>query len=89
MNSFDSGAIFPDRLFQELSRNAFVDSILLFQNRKVVQDIFFDDTKNRDFHEISSFLENNQEEFRKRLGLLRSDNNDFRKSAGDFSLVEI
>ena len=38
VNRIDSGAIFPPRLAQELSRNAFVVSILLFLEKSLLQN---------------------------------------------------
>jgi len=55
--SIDSGPIFQPRLYQELSRNAFVVSILSFQKKLSARKDFFMTPKNRDFHQISSFLE--------------------------------
>ena len=55
--SFHSGAIFYSSLGQELSSDALVVSILLSERISGVEKVFFMTPKNRDFHEISSFLE--------------------------------
>jgi len=49
VNSIDSGVIFPPRLAQELSRNAFVVSILFSERISLCRKDFFVHPKNRDF----------------------------------------
>ena len=49
VNRIDSGAIFPPRLTQELSRNAFVVSILFPERIPLVRKDFLMHPKNRDF----------------------------------------
>ena len=44
VNSFDSGAIFPIRLGQDLSRNAFVGPILFPERNSYAGEGFFHDT---------------------------------------------
>jgi len=68
MKRNSSGVIFPDRLAQELSRNIFVVSILLFWSRFLLEHNFLYDSTNRDFHENSTFLENRQDASRKPVG---------------------
>ena len=56
VSSIDSGAIFPSRLGQDLSRNVLVVSLYALQ-KVVLTDRFFMTTNKLDFHEISSFHE--------------------------------
>ena len=57
VSSIDSGAIFPYRSAQELSRNVFVVSVYAFKKDSSIRIGFCLTPKNADFHEISSFLE--------------------------------
>ena len=84
VNSFGMGPIFLASLGQELSRNAFVASILSFWKKLSIGKDFFITPKNRDFHEISSFLESCREASRKLLGCLESVPECFRVSRNDF-----
>ena len=58
MNSFDSGTIFPPSWGQELSRNVGGMSVYAFYRNPSRRMCPGMPPKNRDFHEISTFLEN-------------------------------
>ena len=84
VSSFGMGPIFFASSGQELSRNAFVMSILSFWKKLSIGKDFFMTPKNRDFHEILSFLESCREASRKLLGCLESVLECFRVSRNDF-----
>ena len=65
VNSIHSGAIFLPRLGQDLSRNVPVVSVYALYKKLYGRISFFMTPTNRDFHEISSFLENCREASRK------------------------
>ena len=68
--SVDSGAIFPSRLGQDLSRNVRVVSVYALYKKLYGSIDFFMTPKCRDFHEISTFLELVRECPMNRLGCL-------------------
>ena len=57
VNSIHSGAIFLPRSGQELSRNVVVVSVYAFEKDSSWRTGFGMTPKNRDFHEMSSFME--------------------------------
>ena len=61
VNPIDSGTIFQPIRGQHLSRNVLFMSVYAFQKNLYVWTDFLMTPKNRDFHEISNFLENAQE----------------------------
>ena len=67
LNSFDFGAIFLPRSGQDLSRNAFVVSILFPERISYWRIGFGLDPKMSKFHQFSKFLKINQEASRKLL----------------------
>ena len=57
VSSIDPGTIFQPRSGQELSRNVFVVSVYAFKKNSSIGIGFCMIPKNRDFHEMSSFIE--------------------------------
>ena len=57
VSSIDSGAIFPSRSGQDLSRNVFVVFVYAFKKNLSWRIGFCMTPKNEDFHEISRFIE--------------------------------
>ena len=70
--SFHSGSTFCPSLGHEISRNAFVVSILFPGRFSYGSTAFFIPRKIRDFHEILTFLRNCQEASWKLLGGIRN-----------------
>ena len=72
VSSFHIGPIFLASLGQELSRNAFVVSILFPGRNLSMGKDFFMTPKTRDFHDFSTFLESSQGASGKGLGCFGS-----------------
>ena len=68
VSSIDSGAIFPPPLGEDLSRNAFVVSILFPERISSTDKDFFMHPKSEIFHHFSKFLQECQEASRELLG---------------------
>ena len=72
VNSIDRGAIFPPRLGQDLSRNAFVVSVYAFEKKFDRSKGFCMTPKNRKFSTFSSFRRMSPEASIEYLGSFRS-----------------
>jgi len=84
VSSIGSGIISPPRLAQELSRNAFVVSILFRERISLVRKHFWMHLKIQIFHDFSKFLQEWQEASRKFLGCFWSARELFRSPWDDF-----
>ena len=65
LNSFDLGAFFWPSLGQDLSRNAFVVSVLFLERFSYVRTVFFLTPKMSKFHQFSKFRKIDQNASRK------------------------
>ena len=83
------GVIFHHSLGEELSRDALVVSVYAFGKKLPIGKDFLVTPKSRDFHEILTYLENDQEASRKLLGSLERDRSVLECTGSDFGMMKV